>query len=154
MQNQNIEGISVIVAGSRSIRDYEVVNRGILKGIEVFRKSGYLLNKVISGGAGGVDSLGERWAKENKVPLEVYPANWQPDGADGKTDYSAGFKRNILMAGVADALIAIWDGKSNGTRHMIETAKNHHLHVYVYIVKQEELNTKFDSSKIGGKNVR
>lgn len=27
------------------------------------------------------------------------------------------------MAGYADALIAIWDGKSRGTAHMIETMK-------------------------------
>ena len=43
----------------------------------------------------------------------------------------AGYRRNVQMAQHADALIAIWDGKSPGTRHMIETANAHGLAVFV-----------------------
>jgi hypothetical protein len=55
----------------------------------------------------------------NRGSLPVYPehpANWQRDGK------SAGFKRNVLMADNADALVAFWNGKSHGTQHMIDTA--------------------------------
>ena len=35
------------------------------------------------------------------------------------------------MAEVADALIAFWDGKSHGTKHMIEIMENKNLLVKV-----------------------
>ncbi len=35
------------------------------------------------------------------------------------------------MALKADALIAIWDGKSSGTEHMINIAKDYGLKVFV-----------------------
>lgn len=35
------------------------------------------------------------------------------------------------MAEYADALVAFWDGKSKGTKHMIETARKHGLKVRV-----------------------
>ena len=40
--------------------------------------------------------------------------------------------RNLQMAKNAEALIAIWDGKSKGTQHMIRIAKQYGLEVYVY----------------------
>ena len=36
---------------------------------------------------------------------------------------SAGLDRNIHMAAYANRVIALWDGKSRGTRHMITLAK-------------------------------
>jgi hypothetical protein len=36
------------------------------------------------------------------------------------------------MASMADALIAVWDGKSRGTKNMIETAEKMGLRVYVH----------------------
>ena len=57
--------------------------------------------------------------------MEVFPANWNKFGK------SAGFRRNEQMAEVADALIAFWDGKSHGTKHMIEIMENKKLLVKV-----------------------
>ena len=39
------------------------------------------------------------------------------------------------MAENADALLAIWDGESRGTKHMIDTAREKGLEVYVYMVE-------------------
>ena len=44
---------------------------------------------------------------------------------------SAGFRRNEQMAEFADALIAFWDGKSHGTKHMIDTATEKGMNVSV-----------------------
>ena len=44
---------------------------------------------------------------------------------------SAGPRRNAQMAEVADALIAFWDGKSRGTKNMIDTANKKDLQVAV-----------------------
>lgn len=111
-----------IIAGSRDITDYNVV----LKAIET---SKFSITTVICGEARGVDVLGKRYAMENNIPIESYPVTkheWQIHGN------SAGYLRNEKMAKVADALIAVWDGKSNGTRHMINLARKYKLKVFVY----------------------
>lgn len=80
---------------------------------------------VLSGDARGVDRMGEMWARLNFVRVERYPAQWEVYGK------RAGPIRNAEMASNADALIAVWDGSSRGTAHMIDTAKKKGLRVYV-----------------------
>lgn len=80
---------------------------------------------IMSGHAKGADMLGERFAEEHGLKLEVYPADW-------KAHYrSAGFRRNEQMGNIANGLIAFWDGESHGTKHMIEYAKSKGLDVNV-----------------------
>lgn len=108
-----------IIAGSRGIFRYTEV-------VTAVKASGFKISCVISGGANGVDTLGEEYAYNNKLKCEVYPANW------GKYGKVAGYRRNQLMAAKADALIAIWDGMSKGTKHMIDIATKQGLKVYVH----------------------
>lgn len=81
---------------------------------------------VLSGAARGADTLGERWAAARGIRVFRYPADWRGLGL------RAGRVRNALMATEADALVALWDGQSNGTRHMIETARRMGLAVHVW----------------------
>lgn len=111
-----------IIAGSRDITDYELVKRAI-------QTSSFDITTVICGEARGVDVLGKRYAMENNIPIESYPVTKQEWKIHGN---SAGYLRNEKMAKVADALIAVWDGKSNGTRHMINLARKYKLKVFVY----------------------
>lgn len=108
----------VIVAGSRTADC-------MLELVSAIRKAGFVIDTVVSGTARGADRLGEQWAKANGVPIARYPADW--DGL-GK---SAGYRRNEEMARNADALIALWDGESRGTIHMISIAKKAGLPVHV-----------------------
>ena len=108
-----------IIAGSRGITDYAVVE-------EAVRASGFKPTVILSGTARGVDRLGERWAREHDVLCQCHPAPWKEMGP------RAGFFRNEIMAGMADALIAVWDGGSRGTKHMIETALAKGLTVYIH----------------------
>lgn len=108
-----------IIAGSRGIVDMSVLRHCI----DHLR---HPITVVISGAAIGVDSLAIDYAKEHELPLEMYPAEWKRFGN------RAGFIRNELMASKAEALVAIWDGKSRGTRHMITVAKMLGLTVTVY----------------------
>ena len=109
----------VIIAGSRSLTDAEQVATAIAQ-------SGFALTEVISGGARGVDTLGEAWARRRRIPVRRIPADWRRYGQ------SAGFRRNEAMAHVADAVIAVWDGSSPGTRHMIATARQRGLRLFVW----------------------
>lgn len=108
-----------IVAGSRGVVDYDVVQ-------EAIESAGWRPSVVLSGTANGVDRLGERWAKEHDVPVERYATDWETYGK------RAGYIRNTLMATKAEALIAVWDGVSRGTMHMIQIAKNAGLRVAEY----------------------
>lgn len=108
----------VIIAGSRSIDDYELL-------LDAIEASGFKITQILSGRARGVDKMGESYARRNKIPLKYFPADWDKYGK------SAGIRRNVLMGENADALIALWDGKSKGTAHMIDYAKRKGLQVFV-----------------------
>ena len=110
-----------IIAGSRTVTDFDELQEAI-KGIK------WKIGVVLSGAADGADLLGERWAEENDVLLERYPADWKKFGK------SAGFLRNKQMAECAEALVALWDGKSKGTKHMIDLATEQNMLVYVHRV--------------------
>ena len=73
---------------------------------------------VVCGEARGADTLGRRYAEENGYQVLSFPANWDKYGK------RAGYIRNAEMAENADALVVFWDGKSRGTKNMIELASN------------------------------
>ena len=112
--------MKVIIAGGRKFDDYKILKREVL-----FIMDNLDISEIVSGVANGADKLGERFANEFGIPIKRFPANWQ------KLGRSAGYKRNAEMAAYADALIAFWDGKSKGTKHMIDLAKNKNLKVTV-----------------------
>lgn len=108
--------MKVIVAGSRSFTDYELLCATL---------DNMKISTIISGAARGADKLGERYANHRGIPVEQFPAQWDKYGA------RAGFIRNGEMAENADALVAFWDGLSSGTKHMISVAKAQGLPVEV-----------------------
>ena len=110
--------MKVIIAGGRDFEDYMLL-------LQTVAKVNFGITEVVSGGAHGADTLGEFFARDLDIPLKRFVANW------GKHGRSAGPIRNGEMADYADALIAFWDGKSAGTRNMIEQATGRGLKVHV-----------------------
>lgn len=80
---------------------------------------------VISGTAEGADKLGEEWAEERNFAISRFPPDWNKHGK------AAGPIRNSQMADAADICVVFWDGKSKGTKNMIETALSKGLFVKV-----------------------
>jgi len=113
--------MKVIIAGSRCIGNYETVKQAILD-------SGYEITEVVSGGARGVDRLGEQYAKEFGITIKQFIPDW--DGLGKK----AGHVRNREMGDYSDALIALWDGESKGTSGMIDYAMKKNLKVFIRMV--------------------
>jgi hypothetical protein len=113
--------MKVIIAGTRTIRDYAAVVRAI-------KESGFTITQVVSGAAWGVDRLGERWAEANNVPIERFHAEWNRYGR------AAGPRRNVRMAEYADALILVWDGRSAGSRNMLFEAKKRELTIFQKLI--------------------
>lgn len=111
--------MKTIIAGSRSLTDIEYV-------VNAIRISNFNVTEVVSGAARGIDLLGEEWANIHNIPVSSHPANWKLYGI------KAGFKRNAEMGDYANALIAIHDGVSKGTLHMIKYMKSIKKPVFVY----------------------
>lgn len=141
----------VIIAGSRGIQDEEALR--LIE--EAVQKSGWQIDEVISGAADGlpwdedgrksVDTMAIEWAKANFIDYAVFPANWK------KYNKAAGYKRNQKMAWYARiveeqfnakgqgcpekyqaGLIAIWNHKSSGTKHMINIADEMGVQVFIW----------------------
>ena len=102
--------MKLLIAGSRSITDYEVLEHVInrLPELDVSK-----IDCVISGTAAGVDTLGEVWAANNRIPVIRYPADWKQYGK------AAGPIRNKQMADVCDSYLILWDGVSHGATNML-----------------------------------
>lgn len=116
----------VIVAGTREFDNYLLLQMKLID---------YLLAipneeiEIISGTARGADKLGEQYASDYNLKCIKFPADWDTYGK------SAGYRRNAEMAKYASqehgVLFAFWDGKSKGTKHMIDLAHKYNLETYV-----------------------
>ena len=107
----------VVIAGCRDYINYKEAEEYIDYCLSNIRKEHTII--IISGGASGADAIGEKYAHENGFENERYPAEWSKYGR------SAGPKRNEKMALVCDLVICLWDGKSKGTKSMIEYANKY-----------------------------
>lgn len=116
----------VIVAGSRNLKlSQQTIN-------ELIKTSPFAwgTSRVASGGAVGIDQMGENWARQNGLEVDFYYPEY-----DRYPPKVAPIMRNKVMADNADALIAIWDGKSRGTKNMIDEAKARNLKIHVIIIQ-------------------
>jgi len=111
--------MKTILAGSRTISDIKHIK-------EAIKLSNIKITSIVSGGARGADSLGEMYAKSNKIPYIVINAKWNEYGR------SAGYIRNEEMAKVSEACIIVWDGVSVGSMHMARIAKKYGLKLFVH----------------------
>ena len=144
--------MKIIIAGDRTCIDYSLLEKAV-------QKSGFDITEIVSGGARGVDALGESFAKVNQLPCTVFSADWknikQP-GAIVKTrknpwtkknekyNANAGFFRNEEMAKYADGLIALQpNGPTSGTQNMIKLAKKYNLKIYIYEKSSNEYEYSF-----------
>ena len=119
--------MKVIIAGSRSITSYAIVRDAVIASCLWSRVGNQL--EIVSGGARGVDRLGEDFANRNGLKIHRFIPDW-----NGEHKKAAGMIRNIEMGKFSDGLIAIWDGQSRGTKQMIDWSKQNGLFVYVHQV--------------------
>lgn len=130
----------VIIAGCRGIDDYSLI-------AEAVNSSNFDIDVVVSGMARGVDSLAVQYAINNGIEFDPYPADWDNLSVDNVVvrrnqcglyyNALAGFNRNKLMAENAEALIAIWDGRSSGTQDMIHQAETHGLQIHIHRIDKQ-----------------
>jgi hypothetical protein len=136
-------GFKVIIAGSRGITDYAVVRQAVIdSGLWALHKREL---EVVSGMAPGVDLLGVEFAKRNGLAWHERPAAWDDLEVEGAVirynrygkpyNVRAGEFRNIAMGKESQGLVAIWNGKSTGTKQMIDWSYDNKLFVHVHVHK-------------------
>jgi len=125
--------MKVIIAGSRKGITLSDVRYAMLA-------APFDITEVVSGCAKGVDTFGEIVAREYDIPIKRFPAKWDDLEAKpckikinqfGEYNCLAGFNRNKEMADYGDALIAVWNGSSSGTRDMIKLMQDGRKRVYI-----------------------
>ena len=98
--------MKVAIVGSRTLE---------INNLEDYLPEG--VDTIVSGGAIGMDRCAARYAREHGIKLiEILP-DYKSFGK------GAPLKRNILIIEAADLVIAFWDGKSRGTKFVIEHCK-------------------------------
>lgn len=129
----------VIIAGSRSFTDYNFLETTMNKlfGTPII---------VVSGCAKGADTMGEQWAKSKGYEIEKHPADWKnlnvpncriKHNQHGAYNALAGHNRNMEMLEAVKnnhdrgCVVAFWDGKSAGTKNMIEIAEKANIPVII-----------------------
>ena len=98
--------MKLLIVGSRSITDFDL--------------SPYIpadIDTVISGGAGGIDSLAEQYADLHRLSKYIVRPRYDLYGR------AAPLKRNEQMVDMADAVLVIWDGRSKGTQYTLRYTK-------------------------------
>lgn len=81
---------------------------------------------IISGGAKGVDSLAEEYARQKGIPTQIFRPDYQRYGK------KAPLIRNREIVSACDRLIALWDGQSRGTQYTIHCARSAGKEVRIY----------------------
>ena len=75
------------------------------------------ITEIVSGGAKGIDTCAKEYAIHNDLMLTEFLPEYSKFGK------AAPLKRNIQIIGYADEVLAFWDGKSKGTKHIIDSCK-------------------------------
>jgi len=118
--------VKVLVSGSRDIDDKSVVYSAI-------SNAPWEPDEIIHGDASGVDKIADRYARMQCIDRDVNPI---PEWIWDKVGPKAGPMRNDYMVRRAEALIAVWDGESDGTRDAIKQAEGEGLPIYKVICDQ------------------
>jgi hypothetical protein len=108
--------MKVAVIGSRNFNDYEKVKQVL---------STKNITLLVSGGAKGADTLGQKYAEEHDIETKIFLPDWEKYGK------KAGFLRNSDIINESELVIAFWDGVSKGTLDSLKKAKKENKNILI-----------------------
>ena len=91
------------------------------------------ITEIISGGAKGVDTSAREYALTHNIKLTEYLPDYRRYGR------AAPLKRNMEIIKNADLVLAFWDGKSKGTKFVIEQCTSLGIPIHIMTNQQNEL---------------
>ena len=83
--------------------------------------------EIVSGGARGIDTCARDYALTHDIKLTEFLPEYNKYGR------CAPLKRNLQIIEYVDVVIAFWDGKSRGTKYVIDNCKKQGVQVDVHI---------------------
>ena len=98
------------------------------RGLKVNDLGKYLpvgVTEIVSGGARGIDTCAREYAGANGLKLTEFLPDYKRYGR------GAPLKRNLQIIDYADEVLAFWDGRSRGTKYVIEQCKKRNKKVTV-----------------------
>ena len=101
------------------------------RGLSVENLGDYLpkeTTEIVSGGAKGIDTCAREYALRHGLKLTEYLPEYS------RYRQSAPLKRNITIIENADLVLAFWDGKSRGTKYVIDNCEKRNIHIEVHIL--------------------
>ena len=120
--------MKIAIVGSRTFEDYNAMCSFIEEKLATMEFTS--IDAVVSGGARGADTLAERYAREQRLQMILFPAEWKKYGR------RAGFIRNVDIIRESDICFAFWDGSSKGTAHTIQLCEELNKPYFVYYFKK------------------
>ena len=106
--------MKVAIIGSRGLNENWVLSKlNFLRELQYDHRDELL---ILSGGAKGVDTCVKNYCDSWKIPLKII----RPINPSNKLDY---LFRNVEILTLADKIIVLWDGKSKGSKFVIDYAK-------------------------------
>lgn len=112
--------MKVAVIGSRTLK---------ITNLEKYLPAG--ITEIVSGGAMGVDRSAKEYALKNDMRMREFFPDYQTYGK------VAPLKRNLQIINYSDMVIAFWNGKSRGTKHIIENCKKLNVPVRVVLCTKD-----------------
>lgn len=109
--------MKVAIIGSRSL---EIRNLGKYMPNDV--------TEIVSGGAKGIDKCAEDYAKTHGIKLTVFLPEYEKYGK------AAPLKRNLQIIDYSDLVIAFWEGKSKGTKYVIDNCKKKNKPIQIILM--------------------
>ena len=85
-------------------------------------------DEIVSGGARGVDASAREYANAHGIKLTEFLPDYK------RYNRGAPLKRNLQIIEYADIVLAFWDGKSHGTKFVIDRCRETGAEVRVYII--------------------
>ena len=99
------------------------------RGLQVDHLEDYLpegVTEIVSGGARGIDTCAKNYALEHDLKLTEFLPEYSRYGR------GAPLRRNITIIEYADMVLAFWDGKSSGTKFVIDNCKKRNIPVEIH----------------------
>ncbi|MBC8385392.1 MAG: DUF2493 domain-containing protein [Candidatus Cloacimonetes bacterium] len=113
--------MKLAVIGSKDFADYDFLKSILDKENEI--------DRIISGGAKGADSLAKKYALEKNIEFLEFPPNHIKHGNEAKH-----FRDREIVEN-CDKVIAFYDEKCEGTKYTIDFAKQKQKPVKVILYK-------------------
>lgn len=110
--------MKVAIVGSRSI--------------EYFDLSQFLpeqTTEIVSGGAAGVDTIAKNYAVTHNIKYTEFLPEYQKYGRN------APLLRNVSIIEYADEVLVFWDGKSKGSKFVIEHCHKTGVPVRIFVLE-------------------